>query len=169
MTLILPPVIRRSTAGFVVYQPAAAGRFGVAVSKIPEPKLGSSAVHESDPVLPVTVTGKTGAASSTSLDPSFGSGVFNSASPNIPAAAGWYTANPAVDILITGGKIKVMQFAVTHNDAGWTGKVSVGYKLQGTTTALYAMNLTYSVGIPAPGAFALLGLAGLVSSRRRRG
>ncbi len=117
----------------------------------------------------VTVTGKTGAASSTSLDPSFGSGVFNSASPNIPAAAGWYTANPAVDILITGGKIKVMQFAVAHNDAGWTGKVSVGYKLQGTTTALYAMNLTYSVGIPAPGAFALLGLAGLVSSRRRRG
>jgi MYXO-CTERM domain-containing protein len=115
----------------------------------------------------VTITGKTGASASTSLDPSFGSGVFNSASPNIPANAGWYTANPAVDILITGGKIKVMQFALVHGDAGWTGKVSVGYKLQGTTTALYAMNLTYSVGVPAPGALALLGLAGLVSRRRR--
>jgi MYXO-CTERM domain-containing protein len=115
----------------------------------------------------VTVTGKTGASASTSLDPSFGSGVFNAASPNIPANAGWYTANPAVDILITGGKIKVMQFALAHGDAGWTGKISVGYKLQGTTTALYAMNLTYSVGVPAPGALALLGLAGLVSRRRR--
>ncbi len=115
----------------------------------------------------VTVTGKTGAASSTSLDPSFGSGVNDPASPGIPAAGGWYTANPAVDILILNGKIKVMQFALVHGSNGWNGKVSVGYKLQGTTSALYAMNLTYSVGVPAPGALALLGLAGLVSRRRR--
>ena len=115
----------------------------------------------------VTVTGKTGAQSSTSLDPSFGSGVNNPSNPAIPAAAGWYTANPAVDIVITGGKIKVMQIALAAGSAGYTGKVSVGYKKQGTTTALYAMNLVYTVGIPAPGAIALLGLAGIVSRRRR--
>ncbi len=116
----------------------------------------------------VTVTGKVGLNASTSLDPSFGSGLAEpGGSGNIPANGGWYTANPAVDILITGGKIKVMQFALVAGSAGWTGKVSVGYKLQGTTTALYAMNLTYSVGVPAPGALALLGLAGLVSRRRR--
>jgi hypothetical protein len=123
----------------------------------------------------VTITGKTGASASTSLDPSFGSGVFNSASPNIPANAGWYTANPAVDILITGGKIKVMQIAVVADadgDQNWyTGKMSVGYKLQGTTSPLYAMNLTYNIAIPipAPGALALLGFAGAFGSRRRRG
>ena len=116
----------------------------------------------------VTVTGKTGQQSSTSLDPSFGAGVNDPASPGIPAAGGWYTANPAVDILITGGKIKVMQIAVAAS-AGqgyqYTGKVSVGYKLQGTTNPLYAMNLTYV--IPAPGAIALLGFAGFAARRRR--
>jgi hypothetical protein len=123
----------------------------------------------------VTITGKTGAASSTSLDPSFGSGVNDPANPAIPAAAGWYTANPAVDILITGGKIKVMQIAVVADadgDQNWyTGKMSVGYKLQGTTSPLYAMNLTYNIAIPipAPGALALLGFAGAFGSRRRRG
>ncbi len=119
----------------------------------------------------VTITGKTGAASSTSLDPSFGSGASNPANPAIPAAAGWYTANPAVDILITGGKIKVMQIAVTGTQAEhyYRGKMSVGYKLQGTTTPLYAMFLEYQVGvIPAPGALALLGFAGACGSRRRR-
>ncbi len=114
----------------------------------------------------VTVTGKTGSLSWTALDPSFGSGIFDSASPNIPAAAGWYTANPAVDILITGGKIKVMQFALNHGDGGWTGQFSVGYKLQGTTTALFATNLTYVIA-PAPGALALLALSGVVGGRRR--
>ena len=114
----------------------------------------------------VTITGKTGAQSSTSLDPSFGSGVNDPANPAIPAAAGWYTANPAVDILIQGGKIKILQIAVVAGNTGYTGKVSVGYKLQGTTTPLYAMNLTYTIA-PAPGALALLGFAGLVSRRRR--
>ena len=116
----------------------------------------------------VTITGKTGASSSTSLDPSFGSGMNDPANPAIPAAAGWYTANPAVDILITGGKIKVMQIAFAGNITSfqYTGKMSVGYKLQGTTTPLYAMNLTYSL-VPAPGALALLGFAGLCSRRRR--
>ena len=120
----------------------------------------------------VTITGKTGASSSTSLDPSFGTGANDPANPAIPAAAGWYTANPSVDILITGGKIKVMQIAVTPDadgDQNWyTGKMSVGYKLQGTTTPLYAMNLTYIIQIPAPGALALLGFAGAFASRRRR-
>ena len=120
----------------------------------------------------VTITGKTGAQSSTSLDPWFGSGVNDPANPAIPPAAGWYTANPAVDILIQGGKIKVMQIAVAATPGHayqYTGKMSVGYKLQGTTTPLYAMNMTYVIGtpVPAPGALALLGFVGLGSRRRR--
>ena len=121
----------------------------------------------------VTVTGKTGLLASTTLDPSFGTGINDMTNPSIPAAAGWYTANPAVDILITGGKIKVMQIAVPHTigpgSGGafeYTGKMSVGYKLQGTASPLYAMFLTYS--IPAPGALALLGFAGAFGGRGRR-
>ncbi len=96
----------------------------------------------------VTITGKTGYAASTRLDPSFGSGVNDPANPAIPAAAGWHTADPYVDILITGGKIKVMQIAVTGNQAEhyYRGKMSVGYKLQNTSTPLYAMFLEYGIG-----------------------
>ena len=121
----------------------------------------------------VTITGKVGLNASTSLDPSFGSGLVEpGGSTAIPAAGGWYTSNPAVDILITGGKIKVMQIAINRGTGAafalqYTGTMSVGYKLQGTTSPLYAMNLPYTIGVPAPGALALLGFAGLCSRRRR--
>ena len=121
----------------------------------------------------VTITGRTGGSSWTSLDPSFGSGASNPANPAIPPNAGWYTGQPAIDIVITGGKIKVMQLAVTATPGHayqYTGKVPVGYKLQGTSSLLYAMNLTYVIGtpIPAPSAVALIGVGGLLGGRRRR-
>ena len=119
----------------------------------------------------VTITGTVGSQASTTLDPSFGTGIATGTG-EIPAAAGWYTANPAVDILITGGKIKIMQIAVTAtaNQAfEYTGKMHVGYKLQGTASPLYGMNMTYTIGTPAPGALALLGAAGVFTRRRRSG
>ena len=121
----------------------------------------------------VTITGKVGSQSSTSLDPSFvGLGVVGD-NPAIPENAGWYTANPAVDIVITGGRTKIMQIAVVATTPGpngvhpfeYTAALSIGYKLQGTSTALFANNVSYS--IPAPGGLALLGFAGLAARRRR--
>lgn len=115
----------------------------------------------------VTVTGLPGGG--TNLDPSFGTG----AGAAIPAGAGWFTANPGTDILFTGGRIKIMQVAGStySNAAGgafYTGRLTVGYKLNSSsTTPLYAENLSYTIGIPAPGALALLGLAGLAGRRRR--
>jgi hypothetical protein len=111
----------------------------------------------------VTITGKTGASSATSLDPSFGTGAGNL----IPYDAGWYTANPAVDVVVTNGRIKIMQIALVDGANGYTATLDIGYKLQGTTTALFAMDLQYVI-TPAPGALALLGSAGFISRRRRR-
>lgn len=113
----------------------------------------------------VTMTGKTGANSSTSLDPSFGPGF----GPNgIPFHAGWYTANPAVPIVVGATmRIKQMQIALAAGDAGYTANLGMGYKSStASTTALWGWG-TYTVGVPAPGAIALMGIAGLISRRRR--
>ena len=117
----------------------------------------------------VTVTGQAGAAAGTNLDPSFGAGTGSV----IPTGAGWLTANPGSPILFTGGRIKIMQVAgETYSNgpggAFYTGRLTVGYKLNSSsTTPLYAENLSYTIGVPAPGALALLGLAGLAGRRRR--
>ncbi|MSR29108.1 MAG: hypothetical protein EXS03_05980 [Phycisphaerales bacterium] len=113
----------------------------------------------------VTMTGKTGAQSSTALDPSFGTGV---ATNSIPYHAGWYTANPSVAIVVGATKrIKMMQIALATGDTGYTAHLGMGYKSStASTTAVWGWG-DYTVGIPAPGAIALLGIAGLVSRRRR--
>ena len=117
----------------------------------------------------VTVTGLAGAAAGTNLDPSFGSGL----GATIPTGAGWLTSNPGSPILFTGGRIKIMQVAGTTYSNGpggafYTGRLTVGYKANAnSTTPLYAENLSYTIGVPAPGALALLGLAGLAGRRRR--
>ena len=117
----------------------------------------------------VTVTGLAGAAAGTNLDPSFGAGTGAA----IPNGAGWLTSNPGTPILFTGGRIKIMQVAGTTYSNGpggafYTGRLTVGYKANAnSTTPLYAENLSYTIGVPAPGALALLGLAGLAGRRRR--
>ena len=117
----------------------------------------------------VTVTCQAGAAAGTNLDPSFGAGTGSV----IPEGAGWLTANPGSPILFAGGRIKIMQIAgETYSNgpggAFYTGSLTVGYKLNtNATTPLYAENLTYTIGVPAPGALALLGLAGIAGRRRR--
>jgi hypothetical protein len=117
----------------------------------------------------VTVTGLTGSSAATNLDPSFGDGL----GAQIPDGAGWFAANAGSPPSFTGGRIKIMQVAgATYSNAAggafYTARLTVGYKLNASaTTPLYAENLTYTIGIPAPGALALLGLAGLASRRRR--
>ena len=116
----------------------------------------------------VTVTGQAGAAAGTNLDPSFGAGTGAA----IPNGAGWLTANPGSPILFSGGRIKIMQVAgssFSQSAVGYTARLTIGYKANAnSTTPLYAENLTYTIGlVPAPGALALLGIAGLAGRRRR--
>lgn len=117
----------------------------------------------------VTITGLTGSSALTNLDPSFGSG----GGSTIPAAAGWFHGGnpPGTSMNVAGNRIKIMQIAgssLANTLFHYTGQLTIGYKANASATdPLYANNLNYTIGIPAPGALALLGIAGLTSRRRR--
>ena len=75
--------------------------------------------------------------------------------------------------LLDGGRAKIMQVAGDYaNELGgnfYTASLQIGYKLNSSSTSpINSPALTYTIGIvPAPGALALLGLAGLAGRRRR--
>jgi uncharacterized protein (TIGR03382 family) len=62
----------------------------------------------------------------------------------------------------------IMQVVRTGDDFGYisTHTLQLAYKVNGTSTALFG-NGSFQIGVPAPGAMALLGLAGLTGRRRR--
>ena len=83
----------------------------------------------------------------------------------IPNGAGWYDASPATANNVTANKIQLMQIVRAGGAGGlYTAAFSITYKVSGTTAALTG-NGNFSV--PAPGAVALMGLAGLTGRRRR--
>ena len=85
---------------------------------------------------------------------------------DIATNAGWYDATPGTtNVVGTTLKVKLLQIARVAGDGTFfQANMTMGYKAGGTTTALFGFG---SFTIPAPGAVALLGLAGLVSRRRR--
>lgn len=110
----------------------------------------------------VTISGIGGPTAATNLDPSFGSG-FGAA---IPTNAGWFNANPANNIVVGSSlRIMIMQVALAAGNAGYTASLEVGYKESASATQPLFGSGTYT--IPAPGALALLGAAGLMGRRRR--
>ena len=101
------------------------------------------------------------------LDPGF-TGPYVSGS--IADLSGWYDSTPASQNLAGATlKIKVMQIArLAAGAVEYVGRLNVGYAAFGTTTPLFSGNVSYTLpGIPAPGALALLGMAGLATRRRR--
>ena len=105
-----------------------------------------------------------GAPGPVALDPGF-AGPYTSG--GITDLSGWYDSTPGSQNLAgTSLKIKVMQIARLTDSAYYTGNFTVGYAALGSTTAQFGAG-TFTIGTPAPGAVALLGLAGLVSRRRR--
>ena len=111
----------------------------------------------------------------TALDPGFqypsggfGSGPlgFGPLAFNIPTGAGWYDATPGTPNLVgTTLKCRVLQIArLSTNTSVFTANMTLGYAAFGATTPLFGYG---SFTIPAPGAMALLGLAGAFGRRRR--
>ncbi len=97
------------------------------------------------------------------LDPGF-TGPYTS--PGIANLSGWYDSTPGSQNLAGATlKVKVLQIARLASAATYVGQFNVGYAAFGTTTPLFSGNVQYT--LPAPGALALLGLAGFVSRRRR--
>ena len=131
------------------------------------PAATTSGFNSSDSY--VTATGNFGgAATGTSLDPGF---LDESAanSGQINDGAGWYDASPGSPnvIPVTTDRFKVMQVARDANVGTHVFWLRIGFKKSTTTVALFGEGNVTLVGVPAPGALALLGLAGLTARRRR--
>ena len=113
----------------------------------------------------VTMTGLgTSAGNDTSLDPGF----TPSDASYIPVAGGWFDATPGAANL-TGASLMLLQIVRTGDDssmAACTSTLKVGFKVSGSTTAIIGGG-SFTIGAPAPGALALLGLAGAFGRRRR--
>ena len=107
----------------------------------------------------------------TALDPGFTNG---GTVGDVNAGAGWYDATPGTaNAVLAGGtqggyRMLLMQVVRSGDDAGQASSHSMqlSWKVAGTTTAIFG-NGSFTIGVPAPGAMALLGLAGLAGRRRR--
>jgi hypothetical protein len=134
--------------------------------------LGSQA-RENDSWLSSTGLG-TPSGDSTTIDancPAFPPGC-----ETIPTGAGWFDATPGTQNLVAAGgasgfRIKLIQIVRTGDDSTngmgtYTGSMSITYKVQNSSAPLSGSG-QFSIGIPAPGAVALAGLAGLTGRRRR--
>jgi hypothetical protein len=105
------------------------------------------------------------------LDPGFANG---GTVGDINNGAGWYDATPGSPNAIaaggTQGGYRILLAQIVRNgsdaDALATFYLKNSFKLAGTTTALFSEG-TFTIGVPAPGAMALLGLAGMAGRRRR--
>jgi len=108
----------------------------------------------------------------TALDPGFANG---GTVQNINNGAGWYDATPGtVNPILAGGTqggYRMLLAQIVRNggeeDLYATFYLKLAYKLMNTTTAIFGEG-TFAIGVvPAPGALALLGVAGLMGRRRR--
>ena len=91
---------------------------------------------------------------------------FGSTANDIAVGAGWYDATPGTQNLVgTTLKVRLLQIArLTSTTTSFTANMTLGYAAFGQTTPLFGYG---SFTIPAPGAMALLGLAGAFGRRRR--
>jgi len=102
---------------------------------------------------------------STSADPGWGAAGWNQA--GIPANAGWFNQNPPnLQGRVNANTLQtiIAQFVFKNTIAGFSTPITIGYNQGLGTSAQFA---TSSFAVPAPGAVALLGLAGLAGRRRR--
>ena len=121
----------------------------------------------------LVIGGNSGATNTTNADPSwpaagggwnradlpngFNIGWFNSSPPNLQGRVG-QAGNSATDV-------RVGQFVVGSGVDGGTWNLKIGYNSGVSGAPVQFAETTFS--LPAPGAIALLGLAGLAGRRRR--
>ena len=112
----------------------------------------------------LTIGGTAGFANSSNADPAWGGLGFNQ--PGLVTGAGWFNSNPPnLQGQNIAGKVFIGQFK-TDNAKTWEIFAKVGYNAGLSTPTVFGEGV-FTVGVPAPGAVALLGLAGLVGRRRR--
>jgi hypothetical protein len=126
----------------------------------------------------VCIGGGEGFASgnSTNADPDWGAAGYNQAQMpfigvpgNTTNGPGWFNSNPPnLQGRVIGGQVRLGQFVLNTTDAPVTLFLKVGYNSGVVGAPVEFGQGTFVLGaVPAPGAIALLGLAGLTGRRRR--
>ena len=134
----------------------------------------------------LTIGGQASGTNSTNADPSWNSGGSGTGAgdarswnrPDLPnnGTLGWFNSNPPnlqgrVGVAPnTGQLVRIGQFVLSQNDATQfngerTYVVTLGYNNGVAGSSVQFATTTFS--LPAPGAIAILGLAGLAGRRRR--
>lgn len=117
----------------------------------------------------VTIGGSTGFTNSTSADPAWGGAGFTQS--GIPNGAGWFNSNPPnlqgkVDAVTL--RTLIAQFVYEGSDTTqFTSPLTISFNQGLGTPTQFSTGGSFTIGVPAPGAVALLGLAGLAGRRRR--
>jgi hypothetical protein len=113
------------------------------------------------------------ATNTTNADPSWGGAGWSR--PDIPNGvnAGWFNSSPPnnqgrVGIAPnTATDVRIGQFVVDRDAFGGTWNLKIGYNNGVPGSQVQFAETSFTLGVPAPGAIALLGLAGLAGRRRR--
>jgi len=122
------------------------------------------------------IGGVASATNTTAADPSWPAAGGGWNRPDIPNGvnAGWYNSSPPNLQGRVGGTgntatdVRLGQFVVDAGANGGTWNLKVGYNNGVAGSPVQFAETTFSLGaVPAPGAIALLGLAGLAGRRRR--
>jgi hypothetical protein len=103
----------------------------------------------------------------TALDPGFANG---GTVGDINNGAGWYDASPGTANTVAANQMLIMQVVRTAaaDASAYVANLSITYKVSGSSTPIQPGAFQYTLGVvPAPGAIALAGLAGLTGRRRR--
>ncbi len=122
----------------------------------------------------LTVGGLPTAANGTSADPSWGN-PLSWGRPDIPSGqqCGWFAPGGSIAGRVgqagnTANSVILGQFVIGRDVNAGTFNISIGYNSGVPGTPVQFADGTFVLGaIPAPGAIALLGLAGLTGRRRR--
>jgi len=121
----------------------------------------------------LTIGGNTGGTNSTNADPSWPAAGGSWNRPDVPTGlnVGWFNSNPpnlqgrVGSAGNTATDVRLGQFSVDRDANGGTWNLKIGYNSGVSGAPVQFAETTFS--LPAPGAMALLGLAGLAGRRRR--
>jgi len=117
------------------------------------------------------IGGVASATNATNADPSWGGASWNR--PDVPNGlnVGWFNSNPpnlqgrVGQAGNTATDVRLGQFVVDRDANGGTWNLKIGYNSGVSGAPVQFAETTFN--LPAPGALALLGLAGLAGRRRR--
>jgi len=137
------------------------------------PAIGTTANRGFDSFL--TIGAVSNSSNTTIADSSWGSTSWNR--PDVPNGlnVGWSTATSTSTVGRVPGSgdriVRLGQFAIARHSYAGVWNMKIGYNSGVSGAAMEYAESTFSLGVapvPVPGAAALLGLAGMVASRRRR-